>query len=275
MHKTPVMHKQITSLQNPLIKEATLLKEKSKARKKTGLFLLEGQREISLALTGNYKIEKILFLKNICPEEILNELISNTSNPLEVIEITKEIYKKLAYRETTEGIIAIVSSKSHKLSSIQFKRKKPLVLIAEAPEKPGNIGALLRTADAANIDAVIIANPLTDLYNTNIIRSSVGCLFTTQIATGSTDEVLEYLQENKINSFAAALKNDSEPYQDQDFTEATAIVVGTEATGLSDSWLNKATKKVIIPMNGKIDSMNVSVAASILIFEASRQRNFV
>lgn len=268
------MHKQITSPQNAFIKELVLLKDKSRNRKKTGTFLLEGQREIELATLGSYTIQKIIFCLDICSKTTIDTLINKFSNTSEFIEVNKEVYQKIAYRETTEGIVALVKSKNHSLEGIVFKRKKPLILVAEAPEKPGNIGALLRTADAANIDAVFIANPRTDMYNPNIIRSSVGCLFTTQIATGTSQEVLEYLNKNNINSYAAALKEDSVPYQDQNFTEATAIVVGTEATGLSDEWLENATKKIIIPMNGKIDSMNVSVAASILIFEVSRQRDF-
>lgn len=268
------MHKQITSLQNSYIKELVLLKDKSRNRKKTGLFLLEGKREVELALKGNYELEKIIVCLDICNSNDLEELLVSLDYTPEIIEVSKDVYQKIAYRETTEGLIAIVKSKNHDLETVQFKRKNPLLLIAEAPEKPGNIGALLRTADAANIDAVFIANPKTDMYNPNIIRSSVGCLFTTQIATGTTTEILSYLEENKINSFAAALKDDSEEYQKQNFEDATAIVVGTEATGLSDEWLNNATKKIIIPMKGMIDSMNVSVAASILIFEASRQRNF-
>ena len=268
------MHKQISSSQNPLIKELILLKEKSRNRKKSGQFLLEGKREISLALQGNYDVQKLLICLEICTENDWREICDTSSNAIECIEVTQDVYTKIAYRETTEGIIAVVSAKNHSLDNIQFKRKKPFLLIAEAPEKPGNIGALLRTADAANVDAVFIANPKTDLYNPNIIRSSVGCLFTTQIATGTTTEILDYLKKHQITSFAAALKDDSEPYQKQDFTQATAIVVGTEATGLSDEWLENASKKIIIPMNGKIDSMNVSVAASILIFEAARQRDF-
>ena len=268
------MYKQITSLQNSYIKELALLKDKSRNRKKSGLFLLEGQREIELALKGNYSLEKILICLEICNSGGIENILDTLENSPEIIEVSKDVYQKIAYRETTEGIIAVANSKNHSLEKIKLKREQPLILIAESPEKPGNIGALLRTADAANIDAVFIANPKTDLYNPNIIRSSVGCLFTTQIATGSTSEILAYLEENKINSFAAALKNDSEEYQIQNFKEASAIVVGTEATGLSNEWLLNATKKIVIPMKGKIDSMNVSVAASILIFEASRQRNF-
>ena len=149
--------------------------------------------------------------------------------------------------------------------------KNPLILVAEAPEKPGNIGALLRTADAAGLDAVIIANPKSDLYNPNIIRSSVGCVFTVQTATGTTSEIINFLQERKINIYAAALSA-SIPYTKAKYTGATALVVGTESTGLSEAWLSRADARIIIPMEGSIDSMNVSVSAAILIFEAKRQR---
>ena len=166
-----------------------------------------------------------------------------------------------------------MQTKVHSLDTITFHNKAPLILVAEAPEKPGNIGALLRTADAANVDAVFIANPKTDLYNPNIVRSSVGCIFTTQVAMGSTSEIISFLQKKEIAIYCAALTA-SENYHIQDFKKATAIVVGTEATGLRDEWLQNSTQNIIIPMQGKIDSMNVSVAAAILIFEAKRQRNF-
>jgi TrmH family RNA methyltransferase len=268
------MHKQITSLQNSLIKELVQLKEKSRNRKKTGTFLLEGHREIELAAKGKYTIQKILFCLEITSENIVSTIKNALNDGIEFLEVSKDVYAKIAYRESTEGVIGLVESKTHSLDNIVFKRDTPLILIAEAPEKPGNIGALLRTADAANIDAVFIANPRTDLYNPNIIRSSVGCLFTTQVATADTKDILMYLNKKNIYSYAAALEDDSEPYQNQNFKDATAIIVGTEATGLSKDWLKNSTKKIIIPMNGEIDSMNVSVAASILIFEASRQRNF-
>ena len=266
------MFKQITSIHNSYIKKLFLLREKSRERKRTGEFLIEGNREISLAIKGNYEIQQILFNSKIISIEVIEKLI-NTSNT-ELIEITSEVYQKLTYRSTTEGIIAVAKTKELSLKSIEFKTTTPLILVAEAPEKPGNIGALLRTADAANVDAVIIANPKTDLYNPNIIRSSVGCIFTNQIAIGTTSEIIDFLNKNKINSYCAALKDDAENYNQQDFEKATAIVVGTEATGLSNEWLENSTKNIIIPMQGEIDSMNVSVAAGILIFEAKRQRNF-
>ncbi len=269
------MQIKISSTKNSFIRELIQLKEKSRARKKAGKFLLEGQREIELAIKGAFTIEKIIFCPAIVQQKNINTVEESLSNSVSWVEVSEDVYKKIAYRESTEGILALVTNKTHTLSEVVFKRKNPLILIAEAPEKPGNIGALLRTADAANLDAVFIANPKTDVYNPNIIRSSVGCLFTTQIATGSTEEILLYLKKNKINSYAAALKKDSRPYQEQDFKRPTAIVVGTESTGLSEEWLQNATKKIIIPMHGKIDSMNVSVAASILIFEACRQRGFL
>ncbi len=264
------MHKQISSVQNSLVKALVVLGDKSKARKQTGTFLLEGKRELTLALEGGYKIKQLFYDKNLVGHDFDIENFAAE----EYIEVTKEVYQKIAYRATTEGVLAVVESKSMLLENLQFKTKTPLVLVAEAPEKPGNIGAMLRTADAANVDAVLIANPKTDMFNPNIIRSSVGCLFTTQIATGTTQQILTYLKQQNIATYAAALKEDSENYHEQNFTEATAIVVGTEAVGLSEEWLENASKKIIIPMLGKIDSMNVSVAAGILVYEAKRQRNF-
>lgn len=260
--------KQISSLQNPFIKSLVLLQEKAKARKQTGTFLIEGQREISIAIKGGYQIETVLFLPEICTEKEAIQLAPNA----EFIEINKEVFQKLAYRDTTEGILAVAKTKSTQLSDLQLSQN-PLILVAEAPEKPGNIGALLRTADAANLDAVIIANPKSDLYNPNIVRSSVGCLFTNQIATGSTSEIITFLKEKKINFYCATLQN-SNGYHLENYTTPTALVVGTEATGLSQEWRDASTQNIIIPMQGEIDSMNVSVAAAILIFEAKRQRGF-
>ncbi|TDP60986.1 TrmH family RNA methyltransferase [Flavobacterium dankookense] len=260
--------KQITSAQNPFIKSLVLLQEKAKARKQSGTFLIEGIREIELAIKGNYDIETIL----ICFEVIEKSFNPSIFQSLNSIEISKEVYQKLAYRDTTEGIIAVAKTKSHQLLDLQLP-ENPLILVMESIEKPGNIGAMLRTCDAAKVDAVIIANPKTDLYNPNMVRSSVGCLFTNQIATASTEEIIAFLQQNNINFYSATLQN-STSYHTQNFTKPTALVVGTEATGLTEPWREKATQNIIIPMQGEIDSMNVSVAAAILLFEAKRQRDF-
>mgnify|MGYP000647325727 FL=1 len=260
--------KQISSVQNPFVKSLVLLQEKAKARKQTGTFLMEGQREISIAIKGGYQIETVLFLPEICTEKQASQLAPTA----ELIEINKEDFQKLAYRDTTEGILAVAKTKSTLLSDLQLS-ENPLILVAEAPEKPGNIGALLRTADAAHLDAVIIANPKSDLYNPNIVRSSVGCLFTNQIATGTTAEIIAFLKEKNIAIYCATLQN-SNGYHLENYTTPTALVVGTEATGLTQEWRDAATQNIIIPMQGEIDSMNVSVAAAILIFEAKRQRGF-
>jgi len=261
--------KQITSPQNPFIKELIQLQDKAKVRRQTGTFIIEGQREIELARKGGYEIETVLFVPDMLSERQLSQLAGGKA---ERIEISKEVYQKLAYRDTTEGIVAVAKTKSLNLTDLK-PGKNPLILVAEATEKPGNLGALLRTADAARLDAVIIANPKTDLYNPNIVRSSVGCLFTNQIACGTTDEIIAWLKAHKINIYCATLQ-DSAFYHEQDYTTGSALVVGTEATGLTQAWRDAATKNIIIPMQGEIDSMNVSVAAAILIFEAKRQRGF-
>ncbi|MEO9513796.1 MAG: RNA methyltransferase [Flavobacteriaceae bacterium] len=261
--------KLISSVQNPLVKKLLLLKEKSRERRKTGLFVAEGRREIELAKKANYTIDTLVF----CPE-ILNEPISKTffsSVKKEPIQTSKQVYEKIAHRGTTEGILAILKSKEHGVENIQFKNTHPLILVAEAPEKPGNVGALLRTADAANLDAVLIANPKSDLYNPNIIRSSLGCVFTNQIGMGTSEQIIAFLKEKDVKIYCATLTA-SKNYTLSSFKGSTAIVVGTEATGLSRNWINNSDENIIIPMQGKIDSMNVSVSAAILIFEAKRQR---
>jgi TrmH family RNA methyltransferase len=261
--------KQISSSQNAYIKSLVQLQEKAKRRKETGTFLIEGLREIELALAGSYVLETVLFDPNILDKQDVEHCISADT---EWIEITSEVYQKLAYRDTTEGVLALAQVKSLQLGDLQLG-PNPLILVAEAPEKPGNIGAILRTADAAKVDAVLIANPKNDVYNPNTIRSSVGTVFTNQIATGSSAEIIAYLKTNQIAIYSAILQ-ESEPYYTQNFTKATAIVVGTEATGLTQEWREAAAQNIHIPMQGAIDSMNVSVAAAILIFEAKRQRGF-
>ncbi len=265
--------KYISSSQNALIKKVVLLQEKSRERKKTGLFTLEGIRELELASKSGYQFHTLLFNPDILSEAKMHLFLASVHQNPELIAVSKEVYQKIAYRATTEGVIAIVHWKTHDISSLVLDKENPLVLVAQAPEKPGNIGALLRTADAANMDAVLIADPKSDLYNPNIIRSSVGCLFTNTIAVGSTAAIISFLEQQGIHIFSAALSA-SEPYTRVDFTKGTAIVVGTEATGLTSEWLEKSTKNIIIPMQGEIDSLNVSVSAAILIFEAKRQRGF-
>ena len=255
---TFALMKQIHSLQNIQIKNILKLQEKSRERRKQGLFVIEGKREIELAIKGNYCITSLLFVSHKVSSEFITQF-----KEIELIEISQEVYQKIAYRESTEGVIAIA----------KFKNKKPLLLVIEGIEKPGNIGAMLRTADAANIDAIILADAKTDIYNPNVIRSSVGCVFTNQLIVASSEQIIRFFKNQNINTFAATLQN-SNSYTEQDYREASAIIVGTEATGLTQIWRDTATKNINIPMQGEIDSMNVSVAAAVLLFEAKRQRKF-
>ncbi len=265
------VEKHISSTQNPLVKKVLALKEKSRERKKTGLFVVEGHREIEMAQKGNYHFEILFYVPEISQFSLQDFLEHQPET--EVVRLSESVYEKIAHRGSTEGVLAICRAKEHSLEQLKFKGENPLILVAEAPEKPGNIGALLRTADAANLDAVLIANPKSDLYNPNSIRSSIGCLFTTQIGMGTSKEIIQFLKQKEIKIKCAALSA-SKTYTESDLTEPTAIVVGTESTGLSDEWLKNSDENLIIPMQGQIDSMNVSVSAAILIFEAGRQRGF-
>lgn len=266
------MDKKISSLQNSSIKELVLLREKSRERKKKGLFIIEGLREIQLALQSGYKLEKVYYCLEIASTAITESLFQQLPETTSRIELSLAIYEKIAYRGSTEGFIGLAHTKTHNLEQLQLPENS-LILIAQAPEKPGNIGALLRTADAAGVDAFILADPLTDLYNPNIIRSSVGALFTQNIAIGTSTEIITFLKQKNIQVYSAILQ-EATPYDSKDYTKASAIVVGTEANGLTDDWRRDNHQHIIIPMQGNLDSMNVSVAAGILIFEARRQRGF-
>ena len=167
-------------------------------------------------------------------------------------------------------MIAVAEQKIHRLENIKLSTN-PLLLILEAVEKPGNLGAVLRTADAAAVDAVIICDPQTDFYNPNVIRSSVGCVFTNQLAAVSSEEAIAWLKKNQIQIFCTSLQA-SKPYHLVDYTKPCAIVMGTESTGLSEIWTKNSNTNIIIPMRGKIDSMNVSNATAVVVFEALRQR---
>lgn len=263
------MHFLITSTQNPKIKSLLAL-EKSRERRKQCLFVVEGVKEIKLALQAGYKIGNIFFCEEIINKEE-SEFLKDQDKLL--IPVSKEVFEKIAVRESTGGMIAVAEQKMHGLQQLKLS-KTPLLLILESVEKPGNLGAVLRTADAAGVDAVIICDPHTDFYNPNVIRSSVGCVFTKQIASASSEETISWLKINNIKIYATYLSA-SAPYYETDFKKPCAIILGTEATGLSDVWVKKSDATIIIPMQGTIDSMNVSTAAAVVVFEARRQRGFV
>ena len=266
--------------------------EKSKARSAAGLFVVEGQRELGHCLDAGF-IPETLFIcgevmavqnnavngaktghlaENIEGKDGLDALIAKAEalNPrLGVVQIPAFLYEKVAYRGSTEGIIAEVHSVPRSLEDLRLG-ERPLVMVLESVEKPGNLGAVLRSEDAAGADAVIVCDPLTDIWNPNLIRSSVGAVFSVPVAVCTSADAIAFLKERGIRIFTAQLQ-DSEWYYDTDMTGATALVMGTESTGLTQAWRDSADAHIKIPMLGRLDSLNVSVSAAVLLYEAVRQ----
>ena len=283
----------ITSAQNKKVKELLTLEEKSKARSAAGLLVVEEQRELGHCLDAGF-IPETLFIcgevmavqnnavngaktghptENIEGKDGLDALIAKAEalNPrLGVVQIPAFLYEKVAYRGSTEGIIAEVHSVPRSLEDLRLG-ERPLVMVLESVEKPGNLGAVLRSADAAGADAVIVCDPLTDIWNPNLIRSSVGAVFSVPVAVCTSADAIAFLKERGIRIFTAQLQ-DSEWYYDTDMTGATALVMGTESTGLTQAWRDSADAHIKIPMLGRLDSLNVSVSAAVLLSDAVRQR---
>ena len=250
----------ISSAQNPRIKQLLLLQQKSSERRKQGVFVIEGKRELQHCVEGGYEV----VTRFVCPALYQDEV------PQDAVLVTPAVYEKIVYRGTTEGVVAVVRTQPKTLDDLQLSAN-PLLMVLERVEKPGNLGAVLRSADAAKADAVIVCDPLTDLYNPNLIRSSIGAIFTVPTVACTSEECIRFLQARNIQILTAQLQ-DSNLYYDQDMRKGTAIVMGTEATGLTDQWRKAATAHIRIPMLGQLDSLNVSVSAAILLFEAVRQR---
>lgn len=252
----------ITSLQNSKVKEVVLLETKSRERRARGLFVIEGRREFERAVASGF-----------CVQELF--VVEGTPVPegFEAETVTREVYEKMAYRESTEGLVAVMKTKEKTLSDLNLSAS-PLVIVLESVEKPGNLGAVLRSADAAGADAVIVCDPLTDLYNPNLIRASLGAAFSVPMIACSSEEAYRWLKEHGISILTAQLQ-DSELYYETDMVRPTAIVFGTEDRGLSDFWRERSDARIRIPMAGLMDSLNVSVSVAILTFEAVRQRSSI
>lgn len=266
----------ISSAQNPKFKTLLELQEKSKARRREGLFVVEGKRELQHCIEAGYQPFAVFFCPDILGEQGIHDIAglmirSGQSDSCGMFELSRPLYEKAAYRGGTEGVIAEVRAKDRPLESLHLK-DNPLIVVLEAVEKPGNLGAVLRSADAAGADAVIVCDPLTDIYNPNLIRSSIGAVFTVPIAVASSEEAIRWLKSKKIKIYTAQLQ-DSHRYYDTDMKGGTAIVMGTESAGLTATWRQAADAHIRIPMLGRLDSLNVSVSAAILLYEAVRQRN--
>jgi len=332
----------ITSANNPKIKKLIALQQKSSERRESGLFVVEGLRELQHCLDAGCEVDTVFYCPEIashpshpadgplpftsqrpqCPDSPETashpshpadgplpftsqrpqcpdspETASHPSHPADgplpftwpwaamvsgesehrgtgstrFFAVSKEVYSKIAYREGTEGLIAEVYCRKKELSDLTLKAN-PLIVVLESVEKPGNLGAVLRSADAAGVDAVIVCDPLTDLYNPNLIRASLGGIFTVPCVACTSDEAIRFLKSNEIRILTAQLQ-DSQWYYDTDMRKGTAIVIGTESTGLTQLWRDAADAHIKIPMLGSLDSLNASVSAAILMFEAVRQRN--
>lgn len=264
------MFEKITSPQNPRIKSLIAL-QRSRERRLLNRIIIEGYREISLAIGAGFPVSELYFCRSLDTGNHLIMLLQHVEQR-NIFEISPNVFEKLAYREASDGFIAVAEPRFLKLQDVKLSQC-PLVIVLEAIEKPGNLGAVLRTADAAQVDVVIVCDPLTDLYNPNVIRSSIGCIFTNQVVACSSSEAIAWLREKNIPTYAAALTA-IDYYHETNLSGPSALIMGTEATGLSGIWLNEADHQIKIPMLGSIDSLNVSISAAILVFEARRQRGF-
>jgi len=257
----------LTSPHNPRIKEAVNLRE-SDYRKKSGLFLIEGRREFKLALTSQIEIKDVF----LCLEflEITDLPVELKKKGIITCEVSSEVYNKIAFGNRKEGIVAIAREPRLSLTDLKLKNNS-LLIVLEKIEKPGNLGAIVRTADASGADAVIASDSIIDIYNPNAVRSSLGALFTTQVVGAQAKEIIPWLRSNSIKIICALPRGDSS-YTAVNFRESCAIVLGSEDKGLGDIWKDNADYRVRIPMLGESDSLNVSTAAGVLLYEALRQR---
>ena len=253
---------EITSYQNPRIKHLLQLQQKSQLRRSEGLFVVEGRRELEHCLAAGYEVESLFVRKD--------EMLPNLSLGLSPFILPPSLYEKVAYRGSTEGVIAIVKERRYTLKDLALTPSS-LFVVLESVEKPGNLGAVLRSADASGATGVVVCDPLTDLYNPNLIRASIGAIFTVPTVACTSGECIAFLKEHGISILTAQLQ-DSQLYYETDMRGPTAIVMGTESTGLTQQWREAATAHIRIPMQGRLDSLNVSVSAAILLFEAVRQR---
>ena len=263
--------KKITSVKNSGIKLARTLRSRNK-RENSGLTLLEGYRAVSRALDCGMDFDTCYYCHSLFLGENEIPLIDRIVQAgAEVAEVDEHVLRAATYRDRPEGILVVAKTRSHPLSDLPFI-ENGLYVVAESIEKPGNLGSILRSADAAGVDGMILCDKRTDLYNPNTITASTGALFSVKIADCSTSDAVAWLKNNKIATIAATPEAES-VYYETDLTGAIAIVVGAEQYGLSEFWKKQADVNVKIPMLGYIDSLNVATAATVALFEAARQRS--
>jgi len=260
----------ITSRQNPRIKEAVKLRS-ARQRAKQRRMIIDGVREINRALDAGIHMVEAFVCPDLCDSPQAKEVeVRLDQASTNVAQVTADVFAKLAFGERADGIVAIARTPSRSIAELQLP-SHPVIAVLEGLEKPGNVGAIIRTADGAGIDAVIVADPQTDLFNPNTIRASVGTVFSDRVREASIEETMEVIRKWQMP--IVATRPDAERlYTEIDFHQGAAIVLGTEASGLSDVWQHEGTFGVRLPMRGIADSLNVSATAAVLFYEAQRQR---
>jgi RNA methyltransferase, TrmH family len=253
----------ITSLQNSRVKQIVKLRDDKKQRQRDGLMLVEGYDEISLALEGGH-FPSTLF---IAPELVRREIKDVMT---EILTVSPAVFEKMSLRENPDGWLGIFPIPRISLDDLKLS-EMPFIIVAESVEKPGNLGAILRTADAAHVDAVLVCDPRVDAYSPNVVRASRGTIFTVPVVETKSTQALVYLQQRGIRILAATPSAEAE-YTRQDLRVPLAVAVGTEDEGLSKLWMSQADMRVKIPMLGKVNSLNVSIATALIVYEAVRQR---
>lgn len=261
----------ITSLQNPRIRQLLKL-DKARERKSQELFVIEGYHEVSIAAARGYQLHDLFIFPEASTKHPVRELIASLEGKCRMMEVSRAVFERIAYRDNSDGIIATATPRYDRLETLKLS-ENPFLIVLEAVEKPGNLGAILRTADASQADAVIVCDKQTDIYNPNAVRSSIGCIFSTQVVTCTSQEAYDWLRSKHIKIFGASLQA-AEWYHETDMKQPCAIVMGTESDGLTSFWTSQSDANIKIPMRGVIDSLNVSVATAVLAFEAMRQRRF-
>ena len=254
----------ITSLQNPRVKHIVKLRDDKRTRKQDDLMLVEGCDEIQLALSAGHKPQTVLSSPEITTRQI-------TGLSTETLTVSRLVFEKMSYRENPDGWLAVFPIPHNSFEDLKLI-ETPLIIVAEAIEKPGNLGAMLRTADAAHVDAILLCDPRVDVWNPNVVRASRGAVFSLPVVEGENASALEWLRTKKLRILAATPSADM-LYTDVDLREPIAIAVGTEDEGLTDFWMSNADLKVKIPMMGKVNSLNVSVSTALIVYEAVRQRS--
>lgn len=263
----PILDK-ITSAQNTRVKDVVRM-HRSAVRREKGIAIIEGLREISMALAAGLQTDYVMLCPSLFNEAGHHEL-EQVIKSHRCYEVSEYVFSKMAYREHSDGLLAIMRVPGKQLYDIRLTAN-PMIIVIESVEKPGNLGAILRTADAAGVDAVIVCDPLTDIYNPNVIRSSVGCVFSKQVIACTSAEALAWLTTNKIEPIAASLKATRQHFE-CNLTKPIAFIMGSEAEGLTDFWIRNVKTHLKIPMLGTTDSLNVSISAAVLVYEAVRQR---